>query len=140
MHFAPMEIRTVGVSWRQIKAADHSNLEPFPLAVPPTIHSPFLSMCGKGWLRPSSDSCAHTSNHCHQSKRERWKASEFRKRNSTVESALQVSFIFAHAKLISALKRGSSVFSNSPFYVCHNKRKRTVEAVMLRRRVLFSKA
>lgn len=74
MHFALMEIRTVGVSWRQIKAADRSNPEPSPLAVPPTIHSPFLSMCGKGWLRPSSDSYAHTSNHCHQCKRERWKA------------------------------------------------------------------
>lgn len=37
---------------------------------------------------------AHTSNHCHQSKRKRWKASEFRRRNSTVESALQIIFIF----------------------------------------------
>lgn len=98
MHFAPMEIHTVGVSWRQIKAVDRSNPEPFPLAVPPTIHSPFLSMCGKGWLRPSSDSYAHTSNHCHQSKRKRWKVSEFRKRNSTVESGLQIIFIFACAK------------------------------------------
>ena len=56
MHFAPMEMRTVGVSWRQIKAANRSNPEPFPLAVPPTIQSPFLSMCGKGCMRPSSDS------------------------------------------------------------------------------------
>lgn len=87
---ALMEIRTVGVSWRQIKAVDRSNPGPFPLAVPPTIHSPFLSMCGKGWLRPSSDSYAHPSNHCHQSKRKRWKASEFRKRNSAVGSALQI--------------------------------------------------
>lgn len=30
MHFAPMEKRTVGVSWRQIKADDRSNPEPFP--------------------------------------------------------------------------------------------------------------
>lgn len=75
MHFAP-RIRTVGVIWRQIKAADRSNPEPSPFAVPPTTHSPFLSMCGKGWMRPSSDSYAHTQNYCHQSERERWWASE----------------------------------------------------------------
>lgn len=99
MHFELMEIRTVGVSWRQIKAVDRSNPEPPPLpAVPPTVHSPFLSMCGRGWLRPSNDSYAHASNHCHQSERKRWKASEFRKRNSTVESAQEINFIFVCSK------------------------------------------
>lgn len=89
--FAP-RVRTVGVSWRQIKAVDRSNPEPSPLAVPPTIHSPFLSMCGKGWMRPSSDSYAHTQNYCHQARGKDGRLLNSERRNCTVETALQNMF------------------------------------------------
>lgn len=51
MHFALKEIQQE--SKLLIISRTHSVS---PLAVPPTIPSPFLSTCGKGWLGPSGDS------------------------------------------------------------------------------------
>lgn len=99
MHVALTEICTAGMSWRQIKAVDRYNPEPFP---PCSASHNSLSVFVNAWKRLAEAKqwlilYAHTSNHCHQSKKRR-KASKFRRRDSTVESVLQIIFIFTCPK------------------------------------------